>query len=122
MNCPKCPNTQLTQESVESVTFDRCPSCHGMWLDVFALEKLLALDPRPLLEEDHRFEVATRDAGPRVNCPRCKGTYLIKLNSRIRPGTIVDNCKTCFGTWLDAGELSRLAHADWPGWLRALFA
>lgn len=121
MNCPKCSATEMMQETVEDVTIDRCPSCHGIWLDMLELEKLLATDPRPLLEEDRVFEAAPNVAGPRINCPRCQGTYLLKLNSREHPGTIVDSCTVCYGTWLDAGELARLANVHLRDRLRMLF-
>ena len=33
MNCPKCPHAELIEEQAGEVTIDRCPSCHGLWLD-----------------------------------------------------------------------------------------
>ena len=121
MHCPKCPDVEMAEEVVADVSIDRCPNCHGMWLDMLELEKLLEASPRSLLAEDAHFMPVKGDPGERLQCPRCQGTYLIKLNSRQRPGTIVDSCTVCFGTWLDAGELTRLAHADLAGRLKAVF-
>jgi len=120
VECPKCPSVALGVESVEGIEIDRCPSCRGIWFDCLELEKLLEADPRPLLKEDARFEVLPGAEGPRISCPRCK-TYLIKLNSRIRPGTVLDSCTICHGTWVDAGELARLTRTDFLGRLRSLF-
>lgn len=121
MNCPKCLSDELQKQMVENIQVDCCRTCHGIWLDALELEKLLAADPRPLLGQDRHFTKAEGGQDSRLNCPRCKGVYLIKLNSRIRPGTILDSCTVCFGNWLDAGELTRLAHKDLVGQLRRLF-
>ena len=121
MKCPHCLGNQLVSESLEDVTIDRCPACGGIWFDVLELEKILEADPRSLLAEDAQFKAAANEAGPPRECPRCGPTPMIKLNSRQRSGTIVDSCTVCFGTWLDAGELTRLAHGDLPGRLRGLF-
>ncbi|MFH1748914.1 MAG: zf-TFIIB domain-containing protein [Planctomycetota bacterium] len=121
MNCPRCTDVEMNEEQIAGVSLDRCPTCHGLWFDMLELEKLLDANPRPLLKEDARFQKLAKDEPRQLHCPRCRGTYLIKLNSRARPGTIVDSCTVCYGTWLDAGELTRLAHADLAGRLRALF-
>jgi len=120
MNCPKCTNTELRQEVAGEISIDRCPSCHGIWLDALELERLLASNPKELLEDDRHFEAAAHVPGPRLNCPRCKGTYLIKLNSLAHRGTILDSCTVCYGLWLDAGELARLAQPDLMTRLRTI--
>lgn len=121
MNCPNCESVELIEEKVEGVALDRCPQCRGMWLDVLELEQLLKADPRELLREDRAFKPTGGDEDRRLNCPHCQGTYLIKLNSLIRPGTILDSCTVCHGTWLDAGEYARLARSGLAGRLRSLF-
>ncbi|MCA9254503.1 MAG: zf-TFIIB domain-containing protein [Phycisphaerales bacterium] len=121
MNCPKCPSIALESRTVDGITIDECPTCHGIWLDALELEGLLAVDATSLLAGDRRFQPQPGVEGPRLNCPKCRGTYLIKLNSRIRPGTILDSCTVCFGTWLDAGEFSRLADQGLWASMKALF-
>ena len=122
MRCPACTDVEMNEETVAGVRIDRCPACHGMWFDALELEQVLEADPRPLLKEDRRFVAQGGESGPRRKCPRCQGAELIKLNSRLRPGTILDSCTVCYGTWVDAGELTRLAHNDLLGRLRDLFA
>lgn len=39
MHCPKC-GTTLSEEHIEAVAVDVCPSCHGVWLDDGELPKL----------------------------------------------------------------------------------
>jgi Zn-finger nucleic acid-binding protein len=115
-----CDSSEMLSQTIEGVEIDRCPSCRGIWLDANELEKLLEADPRELLQEDRTSEADRQDSGRRLQCPRCEGTQLIKLNSRLRPGTILDSCTVCYGTWLDAGELTRLAGTDLVGRLRRL--
>jgi Zn-finger nucleic acid-binding protein len=120
MNCPRCSATPLTQQKIDDLTIDRCPNCHGLWLDALELERLLELKPRDLLNDDSHVTRSSASSG-RLNCPVCKGTYLIKLNSLHRPGTILDSCTVCFGTWLDAGELARLAGSGLAAKIRSFF-
>jgi acetyl-CoA carboxylase beta subunit len=40
MKCPKCGAT-LHAEEFHSVQLDRCPDCHGVWLDAGEMELLL---------------------------------------------------------------------------------
>ena len=121
MKCPRCDSSQMDTQAVGEIEVDRCPSCRGIWLDANELEKLLAANPKNFFQEDRTFEAHAHDSGPQLQCPRCKGAQLIKLNSRLRPGTILDSCTVCYGTWLDPGELTRLASTDLAGRLRRLF-
>ena len=40
-----------------------------------------------------------------MKCPRCPDSV---LEEREREGVTVDGCRTCYGIWLDRGELERL--------------
>lgn len=40
-----------------------------------------------------------------MKCPRCPEAV---LEEREREGVTVDGCRTCYGIWLDRGELERL--------------
>lgn len=40
MKCPKCGGT-LQTESYHSIELDRCPDCHGVWLDAGEMETLM---------------------------------------------------------------------------------
>jgi uncharacterized protein len=122
MECPTCSGIELRAEQADAVTIDRCPQCHGIWLDVLELEQVLREPPQALISDDRRFQSAPDQAGPRRICPSCGGNaQLIKLNSRARPGTILDSCTVCYGTWLDAGELARLTGRELGDYVRAVF-
>ena len=40
MHCPKC-GSQLQEETLQEVTVDVCPACHGIWLDDGELTKVV---------------------------------------------------------------------------------
>jgi hypothetical protein len=40
MKCPKC-GSDLRTEEYHGIEIDRCPECHGMWLDAGEAEDLL---------------------------------------------------------------------------------
>ncbi|HWA76297.1 MAG TPA: zf-TFIIB domain-containing protein [Polyangiaceae bacterium] len=50
-------------------------------------------------------------------CPECK----IALVARTLRGVEIDQCDSCRGVWLDAGELEQLTQKA-PGFLARLFA
>ncbi len=52
------------------------------------------------------------EAAP-MNCPRC-GT---PLNAHTLHDVSVDECPSCHGMWLDAGELEALARWENAGWI-----
>lgn len=121
MKCPKCQSSELVAQNAGEVEIDRCPTCHGIWLDMLELETLLRTKPRELIESDQHFHAHPMEPGAQLTCPVCRGARLIKLNSRVRPGTMIDSCQVCFGTWLDAGELSRLSGDSLAQWVQSVF-
>jgi uncharacterized protein len=53
-----------------------------------------------------------------MNCPKC-GMELVEIDFR---GLKVDQCSSCNGVWLDAGELDALATSEKSGFLGGLQA
>ena len=53
-----------------------------------------------------------------MHCPKC-GMELVEITYR---GLKVDQCSSCSGVWLDAGELDALASAEKSGFLGGLQA
>lgn len=91
MNCPKCKYPSLQRRIEADVEIDQCPTCHGIWLDMLELERLLEIDARSLVEDDKRFGTSAIASEERINCPKCRGTYMIKINSLVKTGTILDS-------------------------------
>ncbi len=48
LRCPKCGGHLVTEE-VHRIQIDRCPDCHGVWLDQGELEGLRSTNDRGLL-------------------------------------------------------------------------
>jgi Zn-finger nucleic acid-binding protein len=107
MKCPVCENN-LTPVQAGSVTVDVClGGCGGIWFDNFELQKLdepqemagqmlVNLKKRPDLEIDY---------SQRRKCPRCHVVMMRHFFSP-RRRVEVDECPSCGGYWLDAGELA----------------
>jgi Zn-finger nucleic acid-binding protein len=96
------------------VTIDVCPSCQGAWYDQGELTRL---DESIWTNvERHAFHDREGDR-PRATCPKCKEAmydgrpmqfHLEPLSPADAPELIVDRCPSCFGFWLDRGELERI--------------
>ena len=61
-------------------------------------------------------ESAVRDLA-KGRCPK-DGS---RLTSRTQDGVEIDECGTCGGIWLDAGELKALSQPEKEGWVGRLF-
>ena len=101
--CPHC-DTPLTKYRVSDRThpvgsdFEICDSCFGIWLDKDDQKNQLDRPESPL---EVNFEAIFPS---RRTCPKCRDINLISLQF-LSPDTEIDCCPTCFGTWLDGGEL-----------------
>jgi uncharacterized protein len=61
-------------------------------------------------------EGAVRDLA-KGRCPKDGN----RLTSRTQDGVEIDECGTCGGVWLDAGELQALSQREQEGWVGRLF-
>ena len=48
MKCPKC-GADLVTEDLHGVQIDRCPECHGVWLDAGEVDAVMAHEDKSLL-------------------------------------------------------------------------
>ena len=48
MKCPRC-GTDLKTEDFHGVQIDRCPECHGLWLDAGEIDAVVAHEDKGLL-------------------------------------------------------------------------
>lgn len=104
-DCPRDRTPLVAKEAPGTrVTVDECPKCSGLFLDKNELAKLTG-DRK--LNEYLRDKVGD-DSDSQLVCPACGGIMDAELVGEIT----VDVCLTCFGLWLDAGELDRLAARD----------
>ncbi len=107
----KCPRTGANMKEVEinKVKVDISEGCGGVWFDNLEFEKFdeareSAGDKLVDLMASYKKEGI--DLSKRVNCPRCPDTVLMRhFESPLRKIQI-DQCPSCGGIWLDAGELA----------------
>ncbi len=113
-NCPRCVNEVLTARVVGDTLLDECPSCHGVFVDMAALDRILSdrqqLRAEAILGIARPQEAAPdvmRHKGPMyVKCPDC-AAIMNRRNFARGAGIIIDVCRA-HGTWFDADELPRV--------------
>jgi Zn-finger nucleic acid-binding protein len=110
MQCPACFN-QLSQMQIGETSVDVCQGgCGGIWFDAFELQRVDDQNERAgegmlHIDRDPAIQV---DASRKRSCPKCDGVKLKKHFFSARRQVEVDQCPSCNGYWLDAGELSRI--------------
>jgi len=108
MKCPACAN-ELTPLPVCNLLVDVCQGgCGGIWFDAFELRRVdeeheAAGEPLLSIQRDERLVV---DRSRKRECPRCAGIKLQRHFFSARRRVEVDECPSCGGCWLDAGELA----------------
>ena len=50
MRCPKCGG-HLATEEFHRIQVDRCPDCHGLWLDAGEIDLLIKQDEKGMLSK-----------------------------------------------------------------------
>ena len=100
--CPR-DRTKLVPEQHKDVTVDACPKCKGIFLDKNELKKLTGdADLNKYLRDMVGYDVDSQ-----LICPACGGL----MDAEHVRGVEVEVCLTCFGLWLDHGELDALVAA-----------
>jgi Zn-finger nucleic acid-binding protein len=105
MKCPKCQKVEMSSESHEGITIDRCPVCKGISLDKGELESLLGKELGN--QADNLSSTATSDAMDTAPA------YCFKCKKEMMPLTGAADirfewCETCESIFLDKGELATL--------------
>jgi Zn-finger nucleic acid-binding protein len=113
--CPSCDDDTVLQGRLAGeILLDECPTCHGIFLDAAALERIIQD------REGHSVEqvagvaaggAATAEHPPPhpqgramyIRCPDCENV-MNRRNFGKSSGIIVDVCRA-HGTWFDAHEL-----------------
>jgi Zn-finger nucleic acid-binding protein len=109
--CPRCAQG-LIRYACEDVELVRCWGGHGVWIDNALSQRLASRElPRAVVDEIARLEAHAppADAPTPGACPECRQplrSYFVELGQ-----LHVDVCKQ-HGTWLDTGELARIARGD----------
>jgi serine phosphatase RsbU (regulator of sigma subunit)/Zn-finger nucleic acid-binding protein len=102
--CPGC-GIPLTHYHVFETNLERgadfeiCDQCFGIWLDK---EDLVNREEKPG-KDKLTVDMDTILPTGRT-CPKCRDTKLVSMKFK-ELDTIIDCCSSCYGTWLDGGEL-----------------
>jgi Zn-finger nucleic acid-binding protein len=101
---------------VQNIKVDICADgCAGMWFDQGELSKCddpTRIGNHALLGLIRRPDV-TVDPGRRRRCPKCPNSLLSRHFFSAKRAVTVDECPTCAGVWLDAGELEQI-RSEYP--------
>lgn len=102
MKCPKCA-CEMMPISLQQVMVDRCPVCHGIWLDKTELE--IVTEKKLVKHIDvgrlDKNETASNDRA--AFCHACQSQMMTLSGT----GDIeFEWCESCGGMFFDSGELT----------------
>jgi Zn-finger nucleic acid-binding protein len=112
LSCPVC-NSELVAARFTGVEVMHCSQCEGYWVQKKRLGEILDRYMRRLAER-HDKKHGQKRVNPwkvekvRLVCPGC-GRAMTKLNYAYNSNVLVDRCPACEGTWLDKGEIEKIA-------------
>lgn len=105
LTCPKCAGA-LVGKAGQSVPFDECPSCGGMWFDYYSLQALFSEQTRTSQAGRVEEFMSLPESSPSsLSCPVCHTELLTTDKS----GICVEWCRGCKGIHLDKGELEKMS-------------
>ena len=106
MKCPKCRQHEMNVETHKGVEIDRCPVCHGLFLDRGEPASLIRLQAANEVDS-LSFTMMSDDLDlVEAECGRCEHVIMTPIEG---PGGIrVDRCQHCGGIFLDQGELASI--------------
>lgn len=96
--------------SVEEFTVDCCSFCEGIWFDLREHDHL-----KDIRGSENRIDTGDPAKGETmsdlrdINCPRCS-VKLVKLSMPDQTHINYEQCATCGGAFLDAGEFTDVKH------------
>jgi len=109
MICPRCKET-LCEVKVDEILLDKCNSCGGVWFDFTEMERVIFKDARTLksfLGNAKPHDQGASDEEDPLKCPRCSDE-LLPVRSAESLDIQIQACLTCYGRWLDGGEIGRV--------------
>jgi hypothetical protein len=98
--------------TVEEVDLDVCVGeCGGIWFDRYELTKVDEANEsagEQLLHIEKNSPDASVDRERRIACPKCPDVVMMRHFSSVKREVTIDECPSCGGFWLDAGELAAI--------------
>src|SRR3954466_981986 len=103
--CPRCTSSPPLAVGYGALREDVCGTCNGRFLAPDAVERVV-VDENGISHATLRELITLFKAKDRIACPSCA----TKMSPLVVHDVRVDLCTGCGGPWLDAGELTKLAH------------
>lgn len=109
--CPRC-DIPLAARRIEDVIVDECLTCHGVFLDHVAIQRIVTERRQARAEALAGALPAPERPGlppagrMYIKCPLCR-VVMNRKQFATGAGVVVDVCRT-HGTFFDAGELPRI--------------
>ncbi len=91
------------------ITYDRCSSCGGLFLEAGALNALATGMDGDIEFCSLEAERGRSDVFPVRTCPRCSDRPMRKEELLAYSGVVFDHCERCHGWFLDRGELRAMS-------------
>lgn len=119
MNCPKCAFI-MRKVTYENIEVDRCPNCHGLWLDQFEKEELKALRGSESIDVGEPEQGAQYNVqADQVDCPVCH-TLMTRMVDAKQSHIWYESCPVCYGVFFDAGEFTDYKKENWLDFFKGL--
>jgi Zn-finger nucleic acid-binding protein len=108
-NCPICA-TDLVHATLDNIRICYCAKCRGILVPMGALSALVDAVQAQKRGGTIQPPADAADLQRKINCPQCHRR--MDTHFYAGPGNVViDSCENCSLTWLDGGELTRIAQA-----------
>jgi Zn-finger nucleic acid-binding protein len=110
MKCPRT-NSNLKPIKVGGITVDISEECGGVFFDSLELKSFdekHEIRGEALVNHLKMFENAYVDESKKIKCPKCVEKEMFRRFYSSKRKIEIDECYTCGGIWLDAGELEQL--------------
>lgn len=106
MDCPKCAG-KLVSASFESIEFERCDNCSGLWFDLLEKDDLVKIKGSEIIDIGSDQVGKLYSDMRNIDCPRCNHS-MIPMVDKDQFHIKYESCINCFGTFFDAGEFRDL--------------
>jgi Zn-finger nucleic acid-binding protein len=108
MKCPRCQSSNFEPFHHQTIEFDFCTDCRGIWCDHGELadyvETLKDLPQQKNISGGS--DLTDLEVKSDLNCPKCLQEKLYERSYIQGQPTRIDYCKACHGLWLDFKELA----------------
>jgi len=110
MDCPKCTGTLHQADYGENISVHRCDVCAGLWCKPDMLENMKSMwMSEAVLDTGSPRVGSTLNAVADIDCPEGHGK-MQKCSDSNQHHIWFEQCTTCGGVFLDAGEFTDLKY------------